>query len=112
MVFIGEMVAGRVGHRCHEPTFVTTPFVADLASRRGATIWATVNRCAPVERLPLELGYDTVDQPGVSVIQTTSLIQFSGKGANRDVHEYLTPDALLVRTHHGWPMSYPTPRTW
>ncbi len=106
------MAEGRAVHPCHGLTLVTRLLVTNLASRRGATIWATANRCSPVERLPLELGYDTVDQPGVSVIQTTSLIQFSGKGANRDVHEYLTPDALLVRTHHGWPMSYPTPRTW
>jgi hypothetical protein len=41
--FIGELAAGRVVHRCHEHTFVTRPRVTAPATRRAATIWASVH---------------------------------------------------------------------
>jgi hypothetical protein len=74
---IGEMAGGRVVHPCHGPTFVTSPLVTDLASRRVAAIWPAVKRVSPAGPVRSELRYDIGDQLGFSVMRAMALVQLA-----------------------------------
>jgi hypothetical protein len=80
VIFIGEMAAGRVVHPWHEPMFVTMPLVTDPTTRRTTTIGASLNQLIRIDRLPPELGSDSVNHLNASATPPVALVHIAWRG--------------------------------